>query len=244
MLKKIFILCIILTALFSITVYASTDINTEAQIEKMEDEQAQEFLNRVSIRRFATEPTPFAFEYFCANENGKIAIGVNNSNEKMICVYNDRGDFLYGYKFKCSGTFRMKWDGDNVVIYFIRSDVLVSVDSFARAQCVANIVDTTDTSSIIRREFDADKQEINGVLYEATGYNFFGANYSKVDITKDNVTKTIYDVSSQPNSQGIIIGILFVAFVIGLAVAFGVILTLIKKSTKNTGNTSSLSKDK
>lgn len=235
MLKKTFVLCIVLTALFSITVYANSDINTEAETEIMADDEAREFLNRVSIRKFVTAPTPFAFEYFCVNENGKIAIGVNNSNDKTICVYNDRGNFLYGYKFKCDGTFRIKWDGDNIVICFVRSDVLVSVDSFAQVKCVANVIDTSDSESAMRNEFynpaQRGKQEINGVLYEAKGYNFFGANYSKVDVTKNNITKTIYDVSNQPNSKGIMIALLLTIVVVGMAIMLGVIMMIIKKAT-------------
>lgn len=77
----------------------------------------------------ADEPPQKAIKCFSVNEEGLIAIGCGNSENKTVCIYTNDGVFKYGYSFKCSGSFGIELDKSVLNIYLVRSDVAIAVNS-------------------------------------------------------------------------------------------------------------------
>lgn len=96
-------------------------------------------------------------ECFDINSKGMIALAVKPSPKASVYVYNSNGDFQYGYKFKCSEGFCISWNGENLVLYLLRSDLNITVDS--NGNCVSMTKVTHSLSSEERKSIYAKKRK-------------------------------------------------------------------------------------
>ena len=83
-----------------------------------------------------SEPQKNPIECFSVNENGEIAIGCSDSEQKTVCIYADNGKFQYGYSFECSGSFGIEFENNNLNIYFVRSDVAIAVNQMGEVESI------------------------------------------------------------------------------------------------------------
>lgn len=82
-----------------------------------------------SVTVLAIEPEKVGIRCFDVNEQRRIAVGQNVSNQNRICVYDEEGNFLYGYSFSdFANSFDIEWDNDNINVYMHRSRLIFSVD--------------------------------------------------------------------------------------------------------------------
>ncbi len=233
--KKVILIMIfaLLTAMYA----GAETINTDIVFEEKSKEDAERFVSSVNAYRFDFEPELFCFNHFAVNKGGNFAIGKDDSKIKTICVYNCDGTFLYGINFEYSGSYRLKWDDYNLVIYFARSDVLVSYNRFAQVQCVADIIDSKENNVAINNEFSVKEHNVKNEIFKADGYNFLGGNYTKVIKTNHlGDANVIYDASGKPNMVAILTTIVILAIPITL-ICFIVALITFEKRKRKKGNT-------
>jgi hypothetical protein len=62
---------------------------------------------------------------YAVNEKGWLAIGYR---QNMVHVYDEHGEFQYGFRFRVNGLYALAFKGDNLVIYLCRSDIAVEID--------------------------------------------------------------------------------------------------------------------
>ena len=66
---------------------------------------------------------------FDVSESGLVAVGSATYGNQYIYVYDATGKFQYGQAFNNPGSYGLQWDGSDLIIYFVRSDIAALVDS-------------------------------------------------------------------------------------------------------------------
>lgn len=197
-------------------------MNTGFSTELLTDEQKNTFLSNTNVTLLATEPTRTAIECFDVNENGMIAIGQKNSDQATVCIYSNDCIFQYGYTFTCSGDFGLEWDESDINIYFVRSEVIIAVNSAGEVLDILKVPDTIENNSYQNAHVYSSERTVGEneyVLRNDMGLlNVFASSYSQlVEITPAGEERIIYDVNHTQfaNTLGICIGVvLFIVLIV------------------------------
>lgn len=209
----------------------NTGFSTEALSEKDKDT----FLTNVNISVLRYEPSKKTIECFDVNENGLIAIGCDSSDNKTIGVYSSDGVFQYGYKFKYNGSFGVEWDGDSIIVYFVRSDVAAAVNPEGKVENILGIQNTIENNSYWNHFVFSTKRKVGDIEYVLRNdmgvFNVFASSYSQLVVTNSNGEESvIYDVNATHllNIIVVFVGILL----LGCLVAFGVVREFMKQKQR------------
>ena len=199
-LQCIFTILLVLLLLISggVNIFA---VDMGFSTESMSEEETDRFLKNVNISLLENDPPQKAIDCFDVNENGVIAIGSSDFAHKTVCVYSNDGDFLYGYSFECTGNFGIELDKDVINIYFVRSDVAVTVNPTGEVERVVRIQNTAENNSYWNDCVFATKRSIGETEYTLKNdmkiFNVFASSYSQLITTNQNGEESIiYDVNS------------------------------------------------
>lgn len=201
-------------------------MNTGFSTESLSENDTGTFLKNVNISVLADEPQKKAIECFAVNENGVIAIGCSDSENKTVCIYTSDGDFQYGYSFECSGNFGIELDRNILIIYFVRSDVAVAVNPVGEVESILKIQNTPENNSYWNNCVFLTRRKIGGTEYTLKNdmgvFNLFASSYSQLITTNANGEESIiYDVSSTQcsNMIAVFIGVLlFICLVVAVVI--------------------------
>lgn len=223
--KKIILLMIFLLS-FKIDILA---MNTGLSTEEMESDKVESILSHINLSVLSLEPVKDAIDCFDVNEKGMIAIGTSDSEKKTICIYSSDGIFQYGYRFNSYGSFGIKWEEDNIIIYFVRGDFLVEVDTNGIIEKVLDVSDTLENGSYRRNSIFATKREVGDSKYVLKNdmgiLNLFASTYSQLVITNNKgETEIFYDVNATELPKMIVT-------VIGVIVFAGSVIVILIRQT-------------
>ena len=201
------------------TVFA---MHTGFSTKEMDASMQKTFLSNINLTRMTEEPPQNTILCFDVNEHERIAIGTKDSQNKYVSVYDERGEFQYGYRFVCNQSFGIQWDGDNFIIYFVRSDVAALFDLDGNAIELRLIEDTPENSSYWDHTVFANEKRVHQNRYLLkNNMGLFGAfsfSYSQLLKLEPSGNGTLlYDVSERQTTQtivGLIVIALFVIFVL------------------------------
>lgn len=147
--KRIYMFLIIL--LFGCICGSNTSVYAmemnEFETEEMSINDIEMFLDNVNFSLFNTEPSKRPIKCFDVNEHGMIAIGTENGNDKTISIYSDNGVFQYGYGFQVDGSYGLELNNEDLKIYFVRSDVAISISLSGEIKNVSKICDTSENNT-------------------------------------------------------------------------------------------------
>lgn len=227
--------CVLLLFLF-LSIEAAA-MNTGFSIEALPEKDKDTFLENLKISLIKEEPTRRAIDCFDVNDSGLIAIGQNNFNNKILCVYTSDGIFQYGYRFNCSGNFGIEWDDTNINIYFARSDVIAKVNSKAKIEVVSKVKNTIDNNSYLNHFIYSTKRISGNTVYTLRNdmgfFNLFASNYSQLVATNTEEKETVlYDVNSAQFSK---IAIILFGVLVFVALCLLMILRWFDKQRKYDG---------
>jgi len=190
--------------------------------DNLSEKEMNTVLSNVKISLLKEEPKNRAIRCFDVSENGSIALGFGDSVKRKIGVYSSNGDFEYGFEFNSYGTYGVEWDEDNLIIYLVRSDIAITVDSMGQVVDVLKIKDTHENNSYWHNSVFSTKRIIGKAQYILRNDMgilnvFIPSSYSQL-VLEQNGTKTIlYDVNvtQLPKVLLMVIGISgFVCFAI------------------------------
>lgn len=177
-----------------ITAIASSDL-TEDEISKD--------LSKINIVLLEEEPSKKNIDCFDVRNDGTVAIlQSRSSNRRVICVYDRKSEFLYGYEFTTTGSAAIEWNDDLLSIYLIRSESIISVDSNGNVVDVSEYELTSEQNSHINY-LTSSQREVNENTYilQNDGIaKFLGTSYSKLVVKDGNGAETVFyesDISSQ-----------------------------------------------
>ena len=215
--SHLFLLSVLIFVLFTNMMKVEA-VNTGFQINHLTSEEKNTFISNINILPIDKEPKKNTIKCFDVNNNHLIAIGQNASERKTICVYSNEGVFQYGYTFSCNGDFGIEWDGENLNIYFVRSDVIVSVTSDGEVLDVLEVQNTIDNNSYVNHFIHSPQRVIDDTEYVIENnpriFDWITASYSQVIVKDETGTETtIYDAGSVQISNIIVTFVIVCGFI-------------------------------
>lgn len=196
-------LVISLTLLIVITTNAIevNAMNTGFSTEELPEEKKITFVSNINVSPLSTEPRKKGVLCFDINEQGMIAVGQKNSQWNEICVYSSQGEFLYGFTFNCSQSFCVEWDEQYINVYFVRSDVIISLDLDGNILDIKAAKNTIDNNSYQNSLLYSTTRTVGNTTYLIRNdigiFNLFATSYSQIVTIDDTGAESIiYDVNS------------------------------------------------
>ena len=206
--------------------------NTGFSTEPLTEHDIDTFLKNINLSMLESEPTKEAIECFDVNEDGFIAIGCSTYKNKTVCIYTSDGEFQYGYSFECSGSFGVELDKSVLNIYFVRSDVAISVNPDGEIEEILKIQNTSENNSYWQNVLYSTKRKIGDTEYIIKNdmgiFNVFASSHSQlISTNKNGESRIIYDVNSAQFSKTLVVFIGVLVFVcIVVATIFGSLIKL------------------
>lgn len=199
--------------------------------ENMNSEDQKLFLSNIKITLLDSDVKTKSIDCFDVSDEGLIALGFNDSSYKTICVYNPDGEFKYGYSFYSSGSFGVEWDDENLLIYFVRSDVAALFNSSATCLEIKTVSNSTENNTYWNHTVFAKKRIVGKNEYEIKNdlgiLNVFTSSYSQLIKTdEDGIKTTLYNVNS---SYGLRVLLILVGTILFTIIAIFVIIRQFKK---------------
>ncbi len=210
------IITIILISLFCVNISA---VNTGFSTKQLSNKETGEIISRINLSRFEEEVVKGSIVCFDVSENGKVAIGERNNNNEYIMIYSSQGLFECGFSFSCTGDFGIEWDKENINLYFVRSDLLVSFDLNGKVLGVLEVENTIENNSYRNHSIESTEHTVNGTKYRIQNdmgiLNLVATSYSQVVTIDANGNEAIiYDVNSEQLTKTILILIAVFVFVV------------------------------
>lgn len=196
-------------------------MNTGFSTEELSEKDKDTILANINISVLKYEPPKKTIECFDVNENGLIAIGCEDSVNKTIGIYTSDGVFQYGYKFKDNGSFGVEWDGDNIIIYFVRGDIAATVNTEGKVENILEIQNTIENNSYWNHFVFSTKRKVGDIEYTLKNdmgvFNIFASSYSQLVVTNaSEEERVIYDVNATHffNIIVVFVGILLFGYLV------------------------------
>ena len=104
---------------------------------------------------------------FDVNEKGKFALGFDHAEYDILLVYDNDGEYLYGFSFHIDGAWGVGWEGNNIILFCVRSDLAITIDERGTCIEVAEIEENPDNQAYWNHEVFANTRDVNGVVYTA-----------------------------------------------------------------------------
>lgn len=222
--RRIFALILLLLVMFTMYVEAFA-ADTELSLEVSYPENSKMSL-------LEEEPKKYAISYFDIGENGEFAVGRSDGLHCTVCVYTINGDFQYGYSFDHKGFSGIKFDGNNLIIYYEDNYKLISVAPSGKIESVSKILNATENRLYLHNLF-CPKQRKYGdseyILKKHMGH--IRAAYCQLVMKDANGKETVlYDATTNQLFKVIPIILFIIVFV------FIVIKTLVSYIIKLQSN--------
>lgn len=228
--KKYFILFTLMIVFANIFVVSAA--NEELVLYDISEEEQYTFLSNIDFTLETNEPKKNYAYCFDVNPAGLLAVGMDRSDGQIVCVYDFYGNFKYAYSFVCSGYYYVKWDNENIIIYFDRSNILASFDKNGNCLYMKDIP-YNENGYYLRNVFCVNKKTIDDNLYlmkNTSIVNFFSGSYAKIEeVGADGSIRTLYQVDKQNVISYITENILVLFFI-----AFSFFLCNNKKKNEKT----------
>ena len=237
--KRIYLLIsFVLLIVISTNAIEVNAMDTEFSTEELSEETKTTFVSSINVSSLRAEPEKKGVRCFDVNEQGMIAVGQNDSQCKAICVYTSQGEFLYGYTFDCNQSFCVEWDEQHINVYFIRSDVIISLDSDGNILDIKRVQDTIDNNSYSNSLLYSTTRTVGNTTYLIRNdmgiFNWLASSFSQiVTIDATGTESIIYDVNTMQLTKMIVTVSLICVFVL---VAIAVIVWQFIKTGDKTGD--------
>ena len=181
--KRLTIVFLLLLIHISIPTLAVA-VNEELATTPLSETDKAYFLENIKIVLLDEEPEPQKVQCFAISHDGMIALGHENNNSKTVTIYSKDGEFQYGYGFTTYGDFGLEWNAETLRVYFVRSDILVTLDRLAEITAIEKVLSTSENNTYIRNNFYAYRKTINGQVYQLRNdsklQNIFASSYSQL----------------------------------------------------------------
>lgn len=230
------LLSFVLLIVFFTNVIEVKAMDTGFSTEDLSEETKTTFVSNINISSLKAEPEKRGILCFDVNEQGMIAVGQKGTQGKEVCVYTSQGEFLYGYAFNCNQSFGVEWDEQHVNIYFVRSDVIISLDSDGNILDIKAVQDTIDNNTYRNSLLYSTTRLVGDNTYLIRNdmgiFNWIASSYSQI-ITIDAMGTEciIYDVNSMQLANMIVTtGIVCVFVFVAMAVIVWQFIKLRRKA--------------
>lgn len=186
---SLLISCVLLSLLMITTVCG-------VSVSDVSSEQQQEYLQNLDIQVLTEEPEKAPFCCYNVSTSGVIAIGRDYNMRKAVVFYRADGTFYGGFSFEDSGSFFLHWKKDRLLLYLVRSSLVVTL-------CTDGTVENVQASDDVGHYRDVlcqTEQLVRGRRYSAKSISdvitFFTARYGKLVVTiGEGEEQVLYDAT-------------------------------------------------
>jgi len=228
--KKRLYYCLFVAVFTILNVFVSHAINIDIALSDLTDEEITAFLSSVDFKTEKDEPKKDFAVCFDVNTDGLVAVGMDGLDNQNISVYDVDGNFKYAYSFDCTGKYYVKWDDGNLLVYFVRSDIIASLDSDGNCVEIKSVADSDENDRYIRKVFCANEKTVDDKSYRMRNpgvADLFSWSYSQIQETgADKSVRTVYHADNQSIIR---VGIEIAAAAVFLAVAVGGLFKRLRK---------------
>lgn len=186
-------------------------IGTGLTTEVLSNEENSELLKKNEFLKF-TPHSLLAANCFDVSDDHMVVIGADAGDTAVIMVYDDCGNFQYGFEKKELGSFRVMWSENNIAYYSIRSGLLYEINKDGRITNICQVANTTKNSIYDRDVLQSTTRKVDGITYHMTNelgvFDKFLGTFKKIIKTDTTGTTVIYDASDNQRAN-IIGGVLF-----------------------------------
>ena len=212
-----FFIVLLLVVLSVGTVPTVAAMNTGFSTAPIAEERRQAILSDLKLYLLTEEPPKDSIRCFDVNEAGVIALGLAGGSP-TICVY-DQSVFQYGYRFVTPGDFELEWDGDHLLLYLVRGNIVVELTPQGKGVAIEEIQDIPTNKQYWRQLDTVDQCTVGDTVYSLEkGIAFFEPSYSQVIAVNAAGEKTIlYDVSCE-KLPSFVMGVIVILLLIGVVV--------------------------
>lgn len=225
--KKLLIVLSILLAIIFFQIRMVSAL-TSLETDTISESQKEEIKANLNISRKNLEGSIESISSFDVSPNGLIAV-CNEGFSKFINVYNSNGEFLYGYSLDTQGTFGVEFKDDELMIYILRSSLLVSLDDGGNITNILSVKKTTENESYWRNSIRAKVKKVGNYEYYLKGNNFLALSNSKI-IRYNNQDMSSSVILDFGVGNGIFMIIIFIFISSVFAVAIIGVFRVIKKA--------------
>ena len=206
---------------------------------ELSEERVRNFWENIGLQLLGEEAELNVIKCFAVHPDGRIALGFEALDKKIIYVYDENGQFLYGYSFLSPGTFGFAWIGDDLAIYFGRGAYVLTVDRNGQYVECEEMLYTDNSNARINQVLYGSRLTVGGREYFLeSDYGIVERSYSRLVVRQaDGTEQILYDVT-QTHNISTIFSYIFVALFVGAVI--GILYLQAKKQAeeeKNTGET-------
>jgi len=165
-------------------------------------EDIELIFNKIELTAIVQPDTFSGFSCFAVNEYGDYALGFDQNEIDTVLVYSADGTFRYGFTFSNSGSLGLELDQENVILYFVRSDLAVSVDQNGNCLDAKIIQNTSQNQDYWNGEVFANKRTVNDSVFTAKHWLFnnehlhWGKYTRLVKLLPDGEEIILYDATA------------------------------------------------
>ena len=228
--RIVYIILIIFFFCNAISPKALAAIHPGFSTEPLSAVEIDTFLRNVKLSPLPEEPKRKPIVCFDVDDE-RIAVGCEESDHKTVCVYTTEGAYQYGWRFPCDGSFGVELEGENLILYFARSDIAVMINLEGKIESLAKIQNTSDNNSYWNHHVHAISREVGDIRYTLKNdlgiFNLFASTYSRLTATgADSVQHVLYDVRAEQLAKMIFVTALVLTFT---TIAVAVLIREFKK---------------
>lgn len=188
--KKYLLLLISFISIFNLIIIyycaeASEATLSDASFALQEDVIDNHFCN---VKKLDKENKSYAIKCFDVSDKGNVAVGMSDG---LINVYDINDNFICGYEIYSNGIYALKWENDNLYIFFLRYNTAILLSMQGNILNTYTIKDNENYNynDMIDKTMQRKRIEKNGFVYKLQ-YDF--------PINIDGANKLVkYDNSSQ-----------------------------------------------
>ena len=202
--KKFVLTVLLLMLVLSANGMSVFAMNTGFDVKPVSEEEKESFVDAIELSVFDEEYKNKSIESFDVREDGTFAIASFSvyKEKNIVSVYSADGVFQYGYIFEGMGNSLLEWDGENVLIYFVRGNDIISVNPEGEVEEVAEVPMTKANRFYLGKLRKKTECVVGDKTYEIKNdlgafLNFISFTHSQLVVTDSDGNSTIlYDVST------------------------------------------------
>ena len=147
-------------------------------------------------------PRKFAILRFDVNEDGRIAIGTEKGETKIVSVCDPNGVYQSGFTFQDRGDFGLQWEKEDLLVYSVRSNLAFRVSPAGEVTEIQEILINENNNSYWYNTVYAKERRVGSDRYYLTDdmgiLNPVGPSYSQLVVAHaDGTEQLLYDVNSE-----------------------------------------------
>ena len=194
--KVLVYLLLVVPMLFSVTAVATAetgdDVTTYSALEDVKL-NVEKSLDLTLVRE---DLSANGIRHFDVSPEGQIALGFGQDMNSCICVYDQNGIFQYAYQFSCEQGWAIAFQGENVGIYLVRSELIAVYDSEGTCVDVLRIYNTRQNMDATRRIYYRTRKQVSQKQYYLDRDINLGQSYSRlITVDERGNTNVLYDAS-------------------------------------------------